>query len=141
MLQNDLILEMNNISKNFSVVRALECFEEPVLLLAGGKDKGGPYAPLREPLGRHVRRLFLYGEAAGRMERELQGAAAMERAGDLEEALEKAWDAARPGDVILLSPACSSFDQFRDYEERGQRFKAQVKRIAQGKDRARPGGR
>ncbi len=114
-----------------SVIRALECFEDPVLLLAGGKDKGGPLAPLREPLKRHVRRLFLYGAAAGRMARELGGVTEIETAGDLEGAVVQAWRAGRPGEVILLSPACSSFDMFRDYEERGQRFKALVHEITQ----------
>lgn len=112
-----------------SVVRALECFDDPVLLLAGGKDKGGSFAPLREPLGRRVRRLILYGAAAGRMERELGGSTAIERAGDLEQALARAWRAARPGDVVLLSPACSSFDMFRDYEDRGERFKTLVRSL------------
>jgi UDP-N-acetylmuramoylalanine--D-glutamate ligase len=114
-----------------SVVRALECFEDPVLLLAGGKDKGGSFMPLREPLRRHARRLFLYGAAAGRMAEELGGATEIETAGDLEGAVMQAWQAGRPGDVLLLSPACSSFDMFRDYEERGQRFKAVVHRIMQ----------
>jgi UDP-N-acetylmuramoylalanine--D-glutamate ligase len=117
-----------------SVVRALECFEAPVLLLAGGKDKGGPFAPLRESLRRYVRRVFLYGEAAGRMADELDGATEMERARGLEEALVQAWRAARPGEVILLSPACSSFDMFRDYEERGQRFKALVDQMTRGEN-------
>jgi len=120
-----------------SVVRALECFEDPVLLLAGGKDKGGPLTPLREPLRRHVRRLFLYGAAAGRMGRELGGATEIETAGDLEGAVLKAWRAGRPGEVILLSPACSSFDMFRDYEERGLRFKALAHGIIQGNDPTR----
>jgi UDP-N-acetylmuramoylalanine--D-glutamate ligase len=117
-----------------SVVRALECFEAPILLLAGGKDKGGPFVPLRESLKRYVRRVFLYGEAAGRMARELDGATEVERARDLEEALVQAWRASKPGEVILLSPACSSFDMFRDYEERGQRFKALVNRMSRGED-------
>jgi UDP-N-acetylmuramoylalanine--D-glutamate ligase len=119
-----------------SVVRALECFDEPVLLLAGGRDKGGSLEPLREPLKRTVRRVFPYGEAAGRIERELDGATEMERAVDLEEAMAKAWQAARPGEVILLSPACSSFDMFQDYEDRGQRFKGLVKEITQEADPA-----
>jgi len=114
-----------------SVVRALECFDDPVLLLAGGKDKGGSFAPLKQPVGRHVRRLFLYGAAAGRMARELGGATEIETAGGLEGALAQAWRAARPGEIILLSPACSSFDMFRDYEERGQKFKALVHEILQ----------
>jgi UDP-N-acetylmuramoylalanine--D-glutamate ligase len=120
-----------------SVVRALECFEDPVLLLAGGKDKGGPFAPLQEPVGRIVRRLFLYGAAAGRMTRELAGATEIETAGDLEGALAQAWHAARPGEVILLSPACSSFDMFQDYEDRGRRFKALVHGIVQDNEPAR----
>lgn len=109
-----------------SVLRALESFSEPVLLLAGGKDKGLDFSPLREPLARHVRKLFLFGEAAERMERELTGAADIERVRDLDEGVRRAWEAARPGEVVLLSPACSSFDMFRDYEERGERFKRLV---------------
>jgi UDP-N-acetylmuramoylalanine--D-glutamate ligase len=112
-----------------SVVRALECFDAPVLLLAGGKDKGGSYEPLRQPVERRVRRLFLYGAAAGRMARELGGATEIETAGDLEGALAQAWQQARSGEVVLLSPACSSFDMFRDYEERGGKFKDLVRRI------------
>ena len=115
-------------------MRALECFDAPILLLAGGKDKGGPFAPLTESLRRYVRRVFLYGEAAGRMARELDGATEVEHARDLEEALGQAWRASKPGEVILLSPACSSFDMFRDYEERGERFKALVNRLRSGED-------
>jgi UDP-N-acetylmuramoylalanine--D-glutamate ligase len=114
-----------------SVVRALECFQDPVLLLAGGKDKGGSYAALREPLGRRVRKVFLYGAAAERMARELHGTTEIEQAGDLEEAVVQASRTARSGEVVLLSPACSSFDMFRDFEERGERFKAIVKRMSQ----------
>jgi UDP-N-acetylmuramoylalanine--D-glutamate ligase len=120
-----------------SVVRALECFEAPILLLAGGKDKGGSFRPLQQPVERHVRRLFLYGAAAGRLAQELGGATEMETADSLEEALARAWRAARPGEVILLSPACSSFDMFRDYEERGQMFKAWVHGILQEKEPTR----
>jgi UDP-N-acetylmuramoylalanine--D-glutamate ligase len=68
------------------------------------------------------------------MAHELDGATEMERADDLEEALVQAWRTAKPGEVILLSPACSSFDMFRDYEERGQRFKALVNRMSRGED-------
>ena len=111
-----------------SVVQALESFERPILLLAGGKDKGGPYNALREPIQHHVRRLFLYGEAAARLEEELAGTVESERATDLEAAFQSAWNISSPGDVILLSPACSSFDMFKDYEERGKRFKALVEK-------------
>ncbi len=117
-----------------SVVQALESFDQPVLLLAGGKDKGGPYASLQEPIQRHVRKLFLYGEAAGRMEQELSGTAEIERAADLDEAFQAAWEISQPGEVVLLSPACSSFDMFRDYEERGKRFKTLVKKYIQAEE-------
>jgi UDP-N-acetylmuramoylalanine--D-glutamate ligase len=63
------------------------------------------------------------------MERELGGSTAIERAEDLEEAVARAWGAARSGEVVLLSPACSSFDMFRDYEDRGRRFKALVRSL------------
>ena len=106
-----------------SVIRALESFEQPVLLLAGGKDKGGAFSPLREALGRHARKLFLFGQAAERMEEELEGACEVDRAADLGEAVRKAWKDARPGEAVLLSPGCSSFDMFRDYEDRGETFK------------------
>jgi UDP-N-acetylmuramoylalanine--D-glutamate ligase len=114
-----------------SVVRALDSFSRPVLLLGGGKDKGGEFVPLRDPLHNHVRKLFLFGEAAGRMERELEGAVEIERVKDLEQAVSRAWEHARPGEVVLLSPACSSFDMFRDYEDRGNQFKRSVRSLAQ----------
>ncbi len=112
-----------------SVLRALESFDKPILLLAGGKDKGGSYVPLREPLRRHAKRLILFGQAAAKMKQELEGACAIEVVSDLEKAVQCAWRTARPGQVVLLSPACSSFDMFRDYEERGERFKGLVQEI------------
>jgi len=112
-----------------SVVCALASFEGPVLLLAGGKDKGGSYAPLRGPLRQRARLLCLYGQAAGRMEKELAGSCPVLRVDDLEAAVRSAARSARSGDTVLLSPACSSFDMFRDYEDRGERFKQIVRRL------------
>ena len=112
-----------------SVERALEAFADPVLLLAGGKDKGGSYAPLREPLRQHVRKLFLFGQAADRMQGELAGACEIVRVKDLRGAVREAWEASRTGEIVLLSPACSSYDMFRDYEDRGEQFKCRVKEI------------
>ena len=112
-----------------SVIRALESFDRSVLLLAGGKDKGGAFSPLCEPVSRHVRKLFLFGEAAARMEEELANVCEVERVADLVEAVRKAWQSARPGEVVLLSPACSSFDMFRDYEERGETFKRAAREV------------
>jgi len=109
-----------------AVLKCLEGFAEPVVLIAGGKDKGIDFRPLREPLRRKARAAVLYGEARGRMERELSGAAPIVSADSLGEAVLKASGLAREGDVVILSPACSSFDQFRSFEERGESFRRAV---------------
>ncbi len=97
-----------------------------LVLIAGGQDKGGSYAPLAEPLRSKARALVLIGEAADRMQAELEQYVAIVRAGSLEEALSAATRLARPGDSVLLSPACASFDMFDNYEHRGNCFKALV---------------
>jgi UDP-N-acetylmuramoylalanine--D-glutamate ligase len=112
-----------------AVLAALDGFPEPVVLIAGGKDKGVDFRPLREPLSRKARSVVLVGEASGRMARELSGAAPIVIAGNLPEAVRAAADAARPGDVVVFSPACSSFDMFRNFEERGEAFRTAVKEL------------
>ena len=114
-----------------SVVRALESFESPIILIAGGKDKGMDFTPLRPLLERRVKHLFLLGEARDRMARELAGTTDMTMVESLEEAVERSWDLAAPHDVVLLSPACSSFDMFEDYEERGRVYKKSVMETVQ----------
>jgi UDP-N-acetylmuramoylalanine--D-glutamate ligase len=116
-----------------AVVKSLQTFGGPVILIAGGKDKGGDYSPLREPIRERVKHLILIGEARERMMRQLEGVTPMTPADSLEEAVETAHDQARPGDTVLLSPACSSFDMFRDYVERGDTFRALVRRIEEDK--------
>ena len=123
-----------NNSKATSVdatVKSLEAFEYGVHLILGGKDKGAPYAPLRLLLKDRVREVLLIGAAADRIAEELSGAAELVRMGTLEDAVLEAFQRARPGDVVLLAPACSSFDQFQDYEHRGRVFKDSVARLAQ----------
>jgi UDP-N-acetylmuramoylalanine--D-glutamate ligase len=123
-----------NNSKATSVdatVKSLEAFEGGVHLILGGKDKGAPYAPLRPLLKDRVREVLLIGAAADRIAEELSGAVELIRAGNLESAVREAFQCARPGDVVLLAPACSSFDQFQDYEQRGRVFKGLVERLAQ----------
>lgn len=109
-----------------AVLAALEGFPEPVVLIAGGKDKGVDFRPLREPLSRKARAVVLLGEARERMAGELSGAAPIAAAGTLADAVRAAADAARPGDVVVFSPACSSFDMFRNFEERGEAFRTAV---------------
>jgi hypothetical protein len=114
-----------------ATAKSLEAFERGVHLIMGGKDKGAPYTPLRPLLKDTVREILLIGAAAERIAQELAGAAELIRAGTLERAVLQAFLCARPGDVVLLAPACSSFDQFQDYEQRGRVFKELVGRLAQ----------
>ena len=110
-------------------LRALQAMPGPVVLIAGGRDKGGSYAPLYQPLQSRGRKLIVIGEAAERLAQELRGAVETQHARTLEEALQQAAEAGRPGDCVLLSPACSSFDMFTSYQERGERFRTLVQNL------------
>ncbi len=111
--------------------KAVEAFLGPLLVILGGKDKGSPYTPLREPLRRRARAVILIGAAAEKIAADLADAVAIEHAGTLDRAVKLALDRARPGDVVLLAPACSSFDQFENYEQRGRVFKQLVAQLEQ----------
>jgi UDP-N-acetylmuramoylalanine--D-glutamate ligase len=112
-----------------AVVKSLASVEPPVILLAGGVDKGGSYEPLRQLVRQRVKRLVLFGEASDTIRRALGGETETAVVASLEEAVARAGAVARPGDTVLLSPACSSFDMFRDYAERGERFRALVEAL------------
>jgi UDP-N-acetylmuramoylalanine--D-glutamate ligase len=112
-----------------SVVKSLQSFSEPVTLIAGGKDKNGDLSPLEALIQKRVKHLILIGEAKERMNRELGGLTDTVMAKTMEEAVVLARQKAKGGEVVLLSPACSSFDMFKDYKERGQVFKEAVKRL------------
>lgn len=102
---------------------ALEGAGRPVVLIAGGDGKGQSFAPLRSTVDRDCRAVLLIGRDAPQLERALGGTRArIEMAGTLDVAVDRAIDLAQPGDTVLLSPACASLDQFRDYAERGDRF-------------------
>jgi UDP-N-acetylmuramoylalanine--D-glutamate ligase len=109
-----------------SVARALEALTPPVILIAGGKDKGGDYGPLTPLIKEKVKTLILIGEATKKMSQAFQAATTIIEAETLEEAFRRSLEQATPGDTILLSPACSSFDMFADYKERGNVFRALV---------------
>ncbi|HUL23894.1 MAG TPA: UDP-N-acetylmuramoyl-L-alanine--D-glutamate ligase [Thermodesulfobacteriota bacterium] len=115
-----------------SVVKSLLSFSEPVILIAGGKDKNGDLSPLKELVQKRVKRLVLLGEAKERMNRELGGLTETVIAKTMEEAVSLARQKARGGEVVLLSPACSSFDMFKDYKERGKIFKEAVLKLSTG---------
>lgn len=110
-------------------LKAVEAFPGPLIVILGGKDKGAPYEPLREPLRRRARLAVLIGAAAAKIRGELDGAVSLIDAGTLERAVEIAMESAQPGDTVLLAPACSSFDQFENYEHRGRTFKELVARL------------
>ena len=112
-----------------SALRGLEAFDGDVHAILGGSLKGGSFRALRAAVGERCRACYLIGEAEDRLAADLDGAAPLVHAGTLERALELTADAAEPGDVVLLSPACASFDAFRDYEDRGARFKALVRAL------------
>ena len=112
-----------------SAARGIESFFAGVHLILGGSLKGGGFEGLREPVAERCHACYLIGEAADRLAADLAEAGVpLHRCGDLEAAVAAARAAARPGEVVLLSPACASYDQFRDYEERGDRFRALVSR-------------
>jgi UDP-N-acetylmuramoylalanine--D-glutamate ligase len=109
-----------------AAVRGIEAFEGGVHVVLGGSLKGGGFEGLREAVTSRCRACYLIGQAAGRLEADLAGAAPLRRCGDLESAVRAASAAAEPGEVVLLSPACASYDQYRDYEQRGDHFRSLV---------------
>ena len=109
-----------------AVVKSLASFSAPVILLAGGVDKGGDYAPLAAGVKRKVRRLVLFGAAKEVIAAALGQLTETAVVDDIHAAVRDAAAHARPGDIVLLSPACSSFDQFNNYAERGRVFKQLV---------------
>ncbi len=112
-----------------AAVEALNAVAPPVILIAGGVDKGGDYGPLRAAVRERARLVILNGAAREKMGAALAGAAAIEAAPSMREATRIAAERARPGDTVLLSPACSSFDQFKDYAERGRVFQELVRAL------------
>lgn len=112
-----------------AVIRSLQSFTVPIVLIAGGKDKQSDFRPLVPIVRERVKKLILIGQAAPKLRCELTGACPMEEASSLEEAVRRAAAAASSGEVVLLSPACASFDMFTDFEERGRVFKAAVREL------------
>jgi UDP-N-acetylmuramoylalanine--D-glutamate ligase len=113
-----------------AVVAALDGFPRRVVLIAGGRDKGGDYAPLAAAMARVGRAAVLIGEAADKIATAFHAVVPVQRAATMEEAVQLASHLASPGDAVVLSPACSSFDMFRDYAHRAQVFREAVERLA-----------
>jgi UDP-N-acetylmuramoylalanine--D-glutamate ligase len=109
-----------------SAVKALEAFDTKLVVIMGGLDKGSDFEGLRSLVSQKVRRLILVGKAAEKISAALQGTVPICHAGDLSDAVRLAAESAKPNDVVLLAPACASFDMFENYEERGKVFKDAV---------------
>ena len=113
-----------------ATLKALDAFPGRILIILGGKDKGSDYTLLQKPLREKAILALLIGAAAEKIETQIAGSVAIERAETIERAVEIASHAAQRGDVVLLAPACASFDQFQNYEHRGRVFKNLVKQLA-----------
>ncbi len=118
-----------------SLYYALQSFDQPIILIAGGKDKGSDFTKLNDSIKEKVKMLILIGNATEKMAKAWQGLKPVIKAKTLQEAVEQAFKQAEPGDVVLLSPACASFDMFKDFEDRGRQFKQIVNRL-KGKNEA-----
>jgi len=137
-------VEYYNDSKATNVdatLKALDAFPGNVLVILGGKDKGSDYTILRKSLRQHARMVLLIGAAAEKIELQLGGVVPVEQAGTMAHAVELAEEHARPGDTVLLAPACASFDQFESYEHRGRVFKQLVRGLAQKNNADEPARR
>lgn len=110
-----------------AVIHAMNLFSGPVILIAGGVDKGSSYSPWIPSFQGKVKKIAVFGQAAQKIEQELGAVFSVERVSTLEEALQAARRQAKPGDTVILSPGCSSYDQFANYEERGERFKRMIR--------------
>jgi UDP-N-acetylmuramoylalanine--D-glutamate ligase len=119
-----------NVDSTQVALAAFEPGRPRVVLVLGGKGKGAPYAPLRPLFAGRVKALLTIGEDAPAVERELGDLGPTERCGALDAAVRRAAELAGPGDAVLLSPACASYDQFRNYEERGEAFRRLVGELA-----------
>lgn len=108
---------------------AIAAQDRPFVLLLGGRHKGEPYVRLASLLAGRARAVVAYGEAGDQVEADLAGRVPLVRAGTFEDVVTAARTLAKPGDAVLLSPACSSYDMFRNYEERGMRFRQLVEAL------------
>jgi UDP-N-acetylmuramoylalanine--D-glutamate ligase len=115
-----------------ATIKALESFPANIHLILGGKDKGSDYSVLNRLLRERVKRVYTIGAAAEKISGQIRQAAEIDPSGALEMAVRRASILAQPGDVVLLAPACASFDQFQSYEHRGRVFKEVVRALAAG---------
>ncbi len=109
-----------------AVMRALECFKNNIILILGGREKGTDFSLLRHHVKNSVKTIISIGESKGHVMETFQGICPVMEADTMQDAVQKSFASAAPGDVVLLSPACASFDMFNNYAHRGREFAAQV---------------
>lgn len=133
-------VEFINDSKATTVdatIKALQSFERRIVLILGGRDKGADFGLLRREVRRRVKEVVLLGEAREKIAAALRGQVPMVEAASLREAVNAAFSAAGRGEIVLLAPACTSFDMFKNFEARGRAFKREVQRLAAAARRGR----
>ncbi|MBS3819162.1 UDP-N-acetylmuramoyl-L-alanine--D-glutamate ligase [bacterium] len=114
-----------------ATLQSLHSFDNDIILILGGRDKGGDFKRLKKPIQEKVRKIVLIGEAQNKIEQALKGAAPLIKVSSLYEAVRQGYKSAKPGNVVLLAPACTSFDMFQNFEHRGEIFEKEVKSMAQ----------
>jgi UDP-N-acetylmuramoylalanine--D-glutamate ligase len=114
-----------------ATLKALESFDRKIVLILGGRDKGADFTLLRKPAKAKVKKVILVGEAQEKIKKALFGTVPMDAAQSIKEAAALGFASALPGEVVLLAPACTSWDMFKNFEERGEVFKREVRSLAQ----------
>jgi UDP-N-acetylmuramoylalanine--D-glutamate ligase len=115
-----------------AAIQSITSFSRPVVLIAGGRHKGSDYLPLVNAVQGRVKAAVFMGESSALLAEAFDGKIPWRQAGSMDDAVSIAYKLAQEGDVVLLAPACSSFDMFRDYEQRGMAFQGAVRRIRDG---------
>jgi UDP-N-acetylmuramoylalanine--D-glutamate ligase len=118
--------------------KSMQSFDRSIILILGGRDKGGDFKKLRKPVKKSVKRIILLGEAKEKIKTALEGIVPMEAVPSIEEAVRLGYSQAKPSDVVLLAPACTSFDMFQNFEERGEVFKREVLSLEKDIGKERP---
>ncbi|MGB8952905.1 MAG: UDP-N-acetylmuramoyl-L-alanine--D-glutamate ligase [Candidatus Aminicenantales bacterium] len=133
-------VEFVNDSKATTVdaaIKAMESFDRKIILIMGGRDKGADFRKLRRPVRKKVKKIILIGESREKIQEALEGTAPIQTAVSLKEAVFFGFQAASPQEIVLLAPACTSFDIFKNFEERGEVFKREVRELARIRQRQR----
>ncbi len=112
-----------------STLKSIQSFSRPIVLILGGRDKGADFSKLKDELKKKVKKAILIGEAKEKIRRALANVVPLEEAPTLKSAVRQSFSSAKPGEVVLLAPACASFDMFKNFEERGRIFKKEVRAL------------